>query len=641
MKIRHYILKMFLCVGGLFSSVQGVYAVQANINSGNPAFPFPQFMDYGADRKSLASHNAPGVTHAEMEQRCRDAWQHICNNTKEQGYEVGGVQYLVPNTDEVEEHCSCAEGDGYYLLGSAIMADKVFFDGYYMSMHDRTFLAVKRFVDGGENSYDGYSKGLNHSGSLGSNAGFNFDGPGVNDGSATDGDVDIAMALIIAYKQWGEHSGVMTPYGELNYKEEALKYVRAMVDTVRYAMSLPEKTYVSGDVGFDGYLKGGSHQTQLTTWATNGSGYQYHGIPSEYGGSQMLYFDYLAPAYFNEYRKLLESDSESTDWQINQCLRCEASSDWLMGKLYERSETTIPVCGTVTMGATDQNFIFGNSQFSEDFRAGWRTILNYVWHGTPEYTWDPVEHEAVAGSNDYEKRMGLRYGKFLANPQGAPWGNACNAVGDMGLNFFGPYTLRSEMNLDGEIGKGFPLNWIHGTGAPAAVVSQDFVLMGQMFRHCVMVWDDEDNEYKEASPHYFHEWFKLLGMLVLSGNMHAPSNMVAKPNLKVYHKVNKTYAFAGDEVEFTVSVRNYGSVDAAGTVVKFGLPEGFSLVKSTKGTLVGDSVVWNLGVLPGFTSTTGLKPTIDSMVITCRLNDDIEQGRYCTSARIFCDNGLG
>ncbi len=620
-------------------------AVQSHVNSGNPAFPFPQFLDYGEDRKSLASHNAPGVTHAEMEKRMLDAWQHICNGTKLQGYEVDGVQYLIPDASVVEDHCGCAEGDGYYLLGAAFMGDKTYFDGYYMSMHDRMFIGVDRFVDGGTNVYDGYSRNLNGAGSNRSGSAMTIGNYAAADGSATDGDVDIALALLVAAKQWGEHSGIMTRFGELNYNEEALKYIRAMVDTVPYANS-NYTTYVSGVVGFDGYLKGGSHQTQLTTWGGKNSNIVYHNIPAEYGGTEHNKFDYLAPAYFNEYWKFLELDDKSTDWQINQCKRCEVSSDWLMGKLYEEGEEVIPFCGTVQSAGSDQAFEFGQFMFSEDFRACWRTILHYVWHGTPTMSWDPVNHEPVETPNNIEKDMALRFAKFLANPQASPWNNSCNAVGDMaeeGLSFWGPYTIRLEgLDKHGKLGEGFPYNWLHGTASPTAIAAQDFELMGQLFRQCTMVWDDDDfRSYETSTPRYFHEWFKLLGMLVLSGNFHAPSMMLPNANVKVYHKVDKTYAFAGDEVTFTVSIRNYGSVDAANTVVKFGIPEGFTVVKTSAGNVVGDSVVWEKGTVPGVKSATGIKPTMDSIQIVCRLNDNIEQGRYCTSARVYCDNGFG
>jgi len=71
-----FFISLFLCIAiESFGQVAG--GITANINSGNPAFPFPQFLDYGSNRKTLASVNSPGVPHIEMEQRCRDAWQMI------------------------------------------------------------------------------------------------------------------------------------------------------------------------------------------------------------------------------------------------------------------------------------------------------------------------------------------------------------------------------------------------------------------------------------------------------------------------------------------------------------------------------------------------------------------------------------
>ena len=53
--------------------------ITVDINSGNPNFPFPQFLPYtdGPTHNlgNLGTKNAPGVTHAEMEQTIRDAWQ--------------------------------------------------------------------------------------------------------------------------------------------------------------------------------------------------------------------------------------------------------------------------------------------------------------------------------------------------------------------------------------------------------------------------------------------------------------------------------------------------------------------------------------------------------------------------------------
>ena len=128
-KVRIYSLLVFFSL--FFQFAQG--QVPVSINSGNPAFPFPQFLDYGTDRKTLASVNAPGVTHAEMEQTIRDAWQIMANAFVYSGESWQGVQYIKGN---VGCPYDCSEGDGYALLGAAYMADKKVFDGLWFRTHD-------------------------------------------------------------------------------------------------------------------------------------------------------------------------------------------------------------------------------------------------------------------------------------------------------------------------------------------------------------------------------------------------------------------------------------------------------------------------------------------------------------------------
>lgn len=614
--------------------------VTPHINSGNPSFPFPQFLDYGTDRKTLASMNAPGVTHAEMEQRTREAWQLVCNNTSPYpSTVVNGVQYLYPTGPL---NCTCAEGDGYFLLGAALMGDKAYFDGYYMWAHDRGFHGVKRFVDGVYNTPNyTYSKGLSGAGSLGTST--NVLGGGTQYNSAADGDVDMALALLIAYKQWGEHSGIVLTGGdwggkEINYKEEALRYITAMVDTNIYAPSLPIIRYTTGIIGLDGYMKNGDSWGELTGWALSG----YKGIVPTVNSTGRYYFDYSAPAWFRSFRSILEQEN-SSPFFISQYKRAEASSDWLMGQLYSKNAKNIPVCGGVKSTSNPIDFDFENVQFTEDFRASWRTALNYVWHGNPSYTWNPTTHEVDNQPNTFERDMGVRFAKFLKEPQASPWGNQCTNIGDLkaNLTFKGPYTLRDRILLDGTINpQNFPLNWIHGAGAASAVTGQDFELMGEMFRQCVIAWDAfGTGQNLDSKPVYFHEWFRLLGMLTLSGNFHSPENMIPTPNLKVYHKVDKTIAYTGDQVTFTVSYRNYGAIDATGTTVSFALPQGFEFVSSTKGSLSGSSILWNVGTVKGF-KTGGLAATVDSMKVTLRVGPNAS-GRYCTNAQISCTNGLG
>ena len=63
-------------------------AVKVHINSGNPAYPFPQFLEYACGG-NLGTKLADGLTHAEMEQQIRDAYQLHANAFEYTGDEIG------------------------------------------------------------------------------------------------------------------------------------------------------------------------------------------------------------------------------------------------------------------------------------------------------------------------------------------------------------------------------------------------------------------------------------------------------------------------------------------------------------------------------------------------------------------------
>ena len=75
-----------------------VSAVPVHINSGNPAFPFPQFLEYtyGTSHRlgNLGTKNAEGVVHAELEQDIRDAYQIHANEFNYTGEEYAGIKYI-------------------------------------------------------------------------------------------------------------------------------------------------------------------------------------------------------------------------------------------------------------------------------------------------------------------------------------------------------------------------------------------------------------------------------------------------------------------------------------------------------------------------------------------------------------------
>jgi endo-1,4-beta-D-glucanase Y len=161
-----------------------------------------------------------------MEQTIRDGYQIMMNRAEKIGGGVGGKDYI-----RYRSNPQCSEGDGYGLLGAAAMADKETFDGMWLYIHDYTMNKVKRYSDCKD-----ASPGYNYSRLPG------WTGSGAN--SAADGDFDIALALLIAYLQWGEFMGIDDACGEpISYKKEAIEFLKALTDTLIYSAN---GNYLSG-----------------------------------------------------------------------------------------------------------------------------------------------------------------------------------------------------------------------------------------------------------------------------------------------------------------------------------------------------------------------------------------------------------
>lgn len=624
--------------------------VPANINTGNPNFPFPQFKPYVGGANTLANQNPVGMPHAELEQRIRDAYAILCNNmtynVNQNGtygnLTVNGVRYIMPNEGNGSSisHCTCVEGDAYYLLAAAYMADKATFDGYYMWAHDRQFQKTVRFSDNVMNSpgYN-YSPGISGAGSAGAST--NVYGGALGGNSAADGDVDLALALLVAWKQWGDAGQICNDpqLGVITYKNEALKYIKTMVDTLKYAPALPVKKYLSGIVGLDGYLKGGDSWNETTTWAQTG----YLGMMPQVTGGQTNYVDYAAPAYFHSFANMLAAEGERT-FLIDQYRRAEASCDWVMGQAY--AQGYIPWIGQYAITGTTVTLTNFNKG-GEDFRYGWRTIMNYMWHGAPTRTWNPTTHAYAAGTNTYNLNMATRMASLLHHPENAPFNNTCYAS-STGITYGGTSNVKWEHNMDGTNGGAFVLNLPIGAQSPSAVVANNWDLMAQMFRQCVIDFDDYLNpsgaqRYLTAKPRYFHEWFRLLGMLVLTGNMHDPMDFAAgatQSNMKVYKAVDKTFAYPGDTITYTISYRNYSKQGATGVVITDNLPANLTYISSTGGgSASGSTVTWNIGNVTGFVSG-GLAATMGSVTLKVKVGP-AATGRLCNVATITATNGTG
>lgn len=676
------------CVSGMLAqrvTYDPSQFIDIDINSGNPAFPFPQFLEYEKGY-SLAKHNAEGVTHADMEKTMREAYEIMSHRCRYFGGTHCGVKYIVFNPGgEVNStytypfvpgdagNIFCSEGDGYMLLASAIYADQKTFNGLYMWIHDNRFSGVKRFQDGRVLRTDKPDYAGPYM------AGWKCDETTQDMGdchSATDGDVDIAMAVLIAYKQWGEwlmQDGKKIEDSEgnpISLKEEARRVLGAMVDL--YPVSDPNNGAfagcLSGDIGIDGYMKSGNSWGELTRWRFSPEGIAYcpeangsgsgmgAGIESIFGD---VYADYNAPSYFREFWMWLADKSEEggngTDWQVNQYKRAEVSSEWLNEQAYKQGY--YPTIGKVLMTEGDEEHptfgIFSGSG-GEDFRYAWRHGLTYLWHGTNENGWDPKTHQVVpASGEDYIYKMAERYAQLFKEPKenGSVLCVQAGAAPDPGQPYwFGPALIPQQWDLTGTImqpNNTCRTNYALGAGTPCvvAVGEKEPQLLADIYRQCELVWDSNNQDvafnseerYLGSTPKYFHGWFRNLGLLTCSGNMHAPSKMKRAANMKVYMDVDKTYAYVDDKITYKVDYRNYGSLAAEDVVIETELDPDYELVNvEGNGKLEGNKIVWHIGTVPGFVSG-GLDATRDSMKFTVRVVG-FENERVCLRSVVSGSN---
>lgn len=615
----------------VLSSFSSVYAQTLTpidsvyINSGNPVYPFPQFLAYqGGTLGNLSTHSGVGVTHAEMEQAIRDAFRIDMNQSYYTGTTLNGVKYI-----KYRSSPDCSEGDGYGLLSAASMADKKTFDGMWLWIHDNAMHNVVSYSTGQAAPTYLYSTLPGWQNNTGSN-------------SATDGDVDIALALFTAYKQWGELMGINDSKGNpISYKHDCIEFLKGLTDTLIYPAS---GNYLSGDIGLDGYIKGGDSWQEMTDWASDKTRSGLPRIP-ESRGPQQQYVDYIAPAYFHEFADFLSAENATQyAWNVNQFRRCESSSDWIMGQLLP-NQRMIPSAGHVDITSAN-TATFTQMNEGEDFRLSWRTILNYVWHGNPASSWDPAAHQLkTATGNTYEHDVGARYAKFLWDTRQTPWSNACTKVPNASYQYWGPPVILNHYDVLGNPLGSFFLNWVPGTGSPSAVTSQDYALMAQLYRQCEMTWDAEipNDGYLKSVPKYYHGWFRLLGMLILSGNYQPPSIFKPGANMKVYMAIDKTFGFDGDSVTYTIDYRNYGSQDAQNVSIVDTLHKDFIFLSATGNGVynsANNTVTWSIGTVPGFKTATGIPPTKGQVTLKVKVGIPT-QSQYRNRAIISCSNGTG
>ncbi len=156
--------------------------------------PFPQHVNY------KANHLKPSLNTAELDQLVINYYKNwkalylkSCNGT-----------YYIDYTDENPNIITVSEAHGYgmmifaYMAGVEPEAQKIF-DGFFRYYKNHPSLICSQFMDWEQNRSC----------------------QSVGGSSATDGDLDVAFALLLADKQWGSN-------GKINYRQEALKIINAL-----------------------------------------------------------------------------------------------------------------------------------------------------------------------------------------------------------------------------------------------------------------------------------------------------------------------------------------------------------------------------------------------------------------------------
>lgn len=190
--------------------------------------PFPQHITYQAGTIKPTS-----ATQTQMDTSVKDlydAWINRYLKTAGSGKYYVYYNYENPTAEEV----SCSEGHGYGMLITVLMAGyddnaKKYFDGLYQfykahpSVNNSYLMAWQQV------------KGL-------------IDNPDGGSDSATDGDMDIAYALLLADKQWGSD-------GSIDYLQSAKNIINAIlsddVNSDRWTIKLGDWSEASNQMDND------------------------------------------------------------------------------------------------------------------------------------------------------------------------------------------------------------------------------------------------------------------------------------------------------------------------------------------------------------------------------------------------------
>jgi len=224
---------------------------------------------------------------------------------------TGGYRRV--QTSGNQEFTTCSEGMGYGMLLSVYFNEKALFDDLYC-------YAKKYF-----NSHGLMDWSIDKNGTV------------VGNGPATDGDEDMATALVFAHKRWGSS-------GTISYEQEAKTYINNL-----YKYCVEPGTYI---------LK-----------------------PGEWGGSSALNPCYFVPAWYRIYADF----TGNQDWLkvVDKCY------DLILNDIGKYNNGTGLVPDWCKADGTAQTLTVWNGSAKYEYsydaaRMPWRIALDYSWYGTQE-----------------------------------------------------------------------------------------------------------------------------------------------------------------------------------------------------------------------------------------------------------------
>ncbi|MBX9852957.1 MAG: T9SS type A sorting domain-containing protein [Cytophagaceae bacterium] len=277
-----------------------IFLLVACLHAAGQNYPWPQDVTYAFGFKPSAE------TQANMTTRTRNdynQWKVDFVTTLNAG---GFSRVKYPQASNFQYTAS--EGIGYGMLLAAYSADKTLFDQLY------GYFNIKKNASGMMRWYTDWSGNS---------------GGGQND-AATDGDEDIAFALIVAHCQWGSA-------GAINYRQQAITLIN---NIMTYAVDPVPGRLKPGDV---------------------------------YGGPTCVDPSYFTVAYYPYFEAITGDNRWTTvkNWCLNYFNSYEHATSGLFRDWSDDTGNPPSSCA-----GSQSNYAYDAS------RIPWRLATDYLWHGT-------------------------------------------------------------------------------------------------------------------------------------------------------------------------------------------------------------------------------------------------------------------